>query len=305
MLALGAAAGAAISAPYPFVVPARAQSSPQSFRIGDAEITVVSDGAMSLPLAYVLPAEAPETVAKLLTPRGLGGDAYAAQVNITVIWLGSAVIVVDCGGGVDFVPTLGRFADRLELAGVKPDAVTHVIFTHAHPDHFWGLFDPLDDDTRFSKARHIMSSAERDHWLKPGVENTMPEAMKGITLGTARRLRSIAARVETVNAGTEVLPGITLVDTAGHTPGHVSVRLQSAGQSLLIGGDALSHPVVSFEKPEWVWGPDLEPQKAIATRRRLLDQLATDRTPLLGYHLPWPGLGRVERKDNAYRFVVG
>ena len=81
--------------------------------------------------------------------------------------------------------------------------------------------------------------------------------------------------------------------------------VSSNGQSLLVGGDALPHSIVSFERPDWPWGADLDPDKGIATRKSLLDRLAGDRTPLLGYHLPWPGLGRVERKDNAYRFVPG
>jgi glyoxylase-like metal-dependent hydrolase (beta-lactamase superfamily II) len=284
---------------------ARAQAVPHTFKLGSADITVISDGGMSLPLSYVLPKAEPKAVSALLDPRGLGGDAYAAQVNITVVRTGNALIVIDSGGGTDFVPTVGQFAERLEQAGIRAAEVTHVLFTHAHPDHFWGSIDALDDDSRFTNARHIMTAAERDHWLTPGIADRMPEALQGLTLGTARRIKAIAKRLDVAKPGAEVLAGVTLVDTAGHTPGHASVMLSFDGQSLLVGGDALSHPAVSFERPDWVWGPDLDPQQAIATRNRLLDQLATDRIPLLGYHLPWPGVGRVERKDSAYRFSQG
>jgi glyoxylase-like metal-dependent hydrolase (beta-lactamase superfamily II) len=282
-----------------------AQSAPHTFKLGTFEITVISDGGMSLPLSFILPKTDPQEAKGLLAKRGLGGDAYAAHVNVTVVKTGDALIVIDSGGTTDFMPTLGQFSDRLERAGVKVADVTHVILTHAHPDHFWGLIDPLDDDSRFTAARHILTTAERDHWLKPGVEDGVPESMKGITIGTTRRMKAVASRIDAVTADSEILSGVTLVSTAGHTPGHASVLLKSGGQSLLVGGDALSHPVVSFERPEWVWGADYDSQVAVSTRKRLLDFLATDRIAILGYHLPWPGIGRVERDGAAYRFVQG
>lgn len=285
--------------------PARAQATPHVFQLGTAEFTVVSDGKMSVPLSFVLPQADPQAVATLLASRGQSGSAYAAQINITIVKVAGAVIVIDSGGSTDFMPDMGRFADQLNLAGVKAADVTHMILTHAHPDHLWGLIDPLDDDSRFPDARHVMTIAERDHWLQPGIEDKAPDAMKGITLGIVRRLKSVAKRIDAVKSGAEILPGVTLVDTPGHTPGHTSVLFSFGGQSLLVGGDALSHPVVSFERPDWVWGADVDPQRAVATRKRLLDQLATDRVGLIGYHLPWPGLGRVERKDAGYRFVQG
>jgi glyoxylase-like metal-dependent hydrolase (beta-lactamase superfamily II) len=83
----------------------------------------------------------------------------------------------------------------------------------------------------------------------------------------------------------------------------MSVMVESGGERLLIGADALSHPAVSFARPDWRWGSDYDSDRAVATRKRLLDRLAGERIPLVGFHLPWPGHGMVERKDTAYRFV--
>jgi glyoxylase-like metal-dependent hydrolase (beta-lactamase superfamily II) len=94
-----------------------------------------------------------------------------------------------------------------------------------------------------------------------------------------------------------------LVDTPGHTPGHVSVLITSGTERLLVGGDVLTQSIISFQKPDWPWGPDMDADRAVTSRKRTLDMLATDRIPLLGYHLPWPGRGRVERNVGAYRFV--
>lgn len=295
-----AAAGACVPLlPYA----AFGQSDPHRFKVGAIEVTVISDGLMSLPLSFVLPAVEEKSARELLASRGLPVP-LSAQVNVVVLRTADRLILLDTGGTKDFMATIGDFADRFEAAGFKPDDVTDVVLTHAHPDHLWGAIDALDE-SRYAKARIHMSAVERDFWVKEGLAESMPDALKGMTAGSQRRLKIIKDQIVAAKPGAEVLPGLSLVDTAGHTPGHCSVLLNSNGQSLLVGGDALSNPVVSFERPEWPWGADLDPDKGIATRKSLLDRLAADRTPLLGYHLPWPGLGRVERKDSAYRFAAG
>jgi glyoxylase-like metal-dependent hydrolase (beta-lactamase superfamily II) len=104
-----------------------------------------------------------------------------------------------------------------------------------------------------------------------------------------------------VKPGDDVVSGVRVLATPGHTQGHVSLEV---GDGLVIGGDALTHPLISFRHPEWRPQSDHVPDLAAATRARLLDRLATDRTRLIGFHLPWPGVGYVERKDRAYRFVA-
>jgi glyoxylase-like metal-dependent hydrolase (beta-lactamase superfamily II) len=272
--------------------------------LGAFEITVVSDGSISLPFGLALPGRDPADVQVLYAAHGRTFEAFAGDVNVTLVRTPDALVAIDCGGGTDFMPTLGRYADNLERAGIAPDRVTHVVFTHAHPDHLWGVIDPLDGNSRFPNARHVMTAVERDHWLDPATETRMPEGLRGMAIGTARRLRELGDRIGTVAAGAEIVPGVALVDTGGHTPGHVSVLLTSGGERLLVGGDVLTNPIVSFAKPDWTWGTDADPARAATVRARTLDMLATDRVQLLGYHLPWPGLGRVERAGGAHRLVT-
>lgn len=280
-----------------------AQAAPVALKVGTVELTIISDGVMHIPLSFALPKVDAKSAGELLA-GSLAGDRLIAQVNVTVLRTADRLVLVDTGGSKDFTATIGGFAGRFELAGFKPEDVTDVVLTHAHPDHLWGAIDELDE-SRFAKARIHMSVAERDFWLRSGVAEGMPDAFKGMAAGTQRRLKLLESQITTAKPGTEVLPGLSLVDTAGHTPGHAAVLVTSGSQSLLIGGDVLSNPVVSFQNPEWVWGPDMDADRAVATRKVLLDRLSTDRTPLLGYHLPWPGLGRVERKDGAFRYVAG
>ena len=252
----------------------------------------------------MLPGREPAEIDAVFKSAGQTFAGVQSQINVAIVRTATETILVDAGGGPDFLPTLGKLQGHMEAAGLPPETVTKVILTHAHPDHLWGIIDPLTNDTMFEKAEHVMTAIERDFWLQADVDTRVAEAFRGMAAGTHRRLKMIAARIKAAKAGDEVAPGVQLVDTGGHTPGHVSVLVRSGNEQLLIGSDVLTQSVVSFAQPDWRWGPDMDSDRAVASRRRILDQLATDRTRLLGYHLPWPGLGYVERKDTAYRFVA-
>lgn len=284
--------------------PVLAATAAHSFKLGKADVTIITDGQFSLPKSFALAGRAEAEAAALFAKHSAAFELIA-ETNVTVVRLDGKVILIDTGAGPDFMPSLGKFSDNLEAAGIKAASITHVIFTHAHADHLWGVIDPLGDGTQFADARHVMSIAERDFWLKPGVEDRVPEAQKSMAVGIVRRIKGLAERIETVKPDAEIVPGVALIDTAGHTPGHVSVVVRSGSDELIVGGDALAQHIVSFAAPDWRWGPDLEPDRAIATRRKLLDRLATSKARLLGYHLPWPGVGRVEARDSAYRFIAG
>lgn len=295
-------AGAATASPG-LRSPLWAQAAAHKIGVGSFEVNILSDGTLLLPTSVALPGRDTGEVDALFAQAGLPAGGIIAQVNVAVVKTPDALILIDTGGGGDFMPGVGKLADALEGAGFAADAFTHVIFTHAHADHLWGVIDPFDGGTRFPNARHIMSVAEFGYWTKPGREADVPDLFKPMALGTARRLTAITERIEQRKSGDEIVPGVQLVDTAGHTPGHISVRLQSGNEQLLVGGDALSHALVSFSNPGWRWGSDMDAGQAITTRLRLLDQLASEKMILLGYHLPWPGLGRVERRDKHFRFV--
>lgn len=281
----------------------KAQASPHTLKVGSAEVTVLSDGDFSMPASFALPGRSENEIEAVYRRAGQTFASFKAEVNVVVIRHGAEVILVDTGAGPDFMPTLGRLPDRLEAAGIKPDSITKVVFTHAHADHLWGVIDPLGGSSLFENAEHIMNQGERDFWLRADVESKVAEPFKAMAVGTNRRLKSIAERVKVVAANAEIVPGLSLIETVGHTPGHVSVLLRSGSDQLLVGGDALANAVVSFAEPEWRWGSDMDHERAVKSRKTALDRLASEKTTLIGYHLPWPGVGRVERKDNSYRFV--
>lgn len=298
-----AAAGAAAAGAGAGSAPARAASGIHTTKLGPFEITVVSDGALELPMAFLLPKADKAEVDALLSKAGQDRAAAVAPLNVVLVKRGAETVMIDCGAGSGFVSTAGRMADALEKAGIATDSVTQLVFTHAHADHLWGVIDDLDE-VRFAKAAHIISAAEWDYWIDPVTASKVPEAFQALAAGSLRRLKLLEDRFEKVKGGHRIADGITVLDTPGHTPGHQSILLEAGTDRLLIGGDVIGHPVLSFERPDWHWGTDWDAEMGAKTRRRTLDMLATDKIGLLGYHLPWPGLARVVREGHSYRMAA-
>ena len=272
-----------------------------SFAAGDAELTVVSDGNLVLPAAFIFPDIAEAERNALLAENGLPTDTISPDCNISLLRSGDRLAIFDVGSGPNFMPTAGKLVDNLAEAGIDPAEITDVIFTHAHPDHFWGLTDELDE-LIFPEATYRMAQVEWDFWRAADTLDNMPEDRKSFVVGAQNRMPLIEERIELFAPGAEVFPGVEAVDTPGHTPGHVSFMVHGGGDPMLIGGDVLSN-TVSFARPDWHWGTDQDPALGAQTRKKLLDRLAADKVRLIGFHLPHPGNGMVEAKDGAYRFM--
>ena len=264
---------------------------------------VVSDGHFFLPTTYLLMPDSPaaERQAVLEAARPTN-DQFQLPNNVAVIRSQSDLILVDAGTGPRHQPTAGKLASNLAAVGIQPADITMVVLTHAHPDHLWGVLDATDKPI-YPKASYVIAAREWDAWFDPGV--TLPPAMKeraaSIVSGATNHLAHIKDKLRRVNGGDDIVSGVRVVETPGHTSGHISLELSGGG--LFISGDAVTHPIISFQYPSWKVPVDHDANTGVATRVRLLDRLATDKIRLIGAHLPFPGNGFVERKDGSYRFV--
>lgn len=292
--------GAAVAFPLARVDAAIA---PAMHKVGAIEISILSDGVLNVPLSFTLPETPRADAAALFKAHGLPETGAPAQTNVVLIKTGNERILVDAGSGPGFQPTAGKLQENLEAASIAPDSITKIVFTHGHADHLWGAIDDFGDNPRFPNASYVISATEWDFWTDPNTLSRVPDALKGMAAGTARVLKKIEAKIERRSGGATVAPGLSYLATPGHTPGHMSIGVQDGGQRLIIGGDVLLNTAVSFARPDWRVGSDFDRDQGIATRKRLLDQLAGERIPLIGFHLAWPGYGAVERSDAAYRFV--
>ncbi|MEL7463317.1 MAG: MBL fold metallo-hydrolase [Pseudomonadota bacterium] len=270
--------------------------------VGSATVTSVSDGSLVLPGAFFFEGLPSEEVAAILAAHDLTPDQLLPPCNLTLLQDGERAVLFDAGSGAGFMPSAGELVDSLDALGVAPEDVTHIVFTHGHPDHLWGVLDDFDDPV-FTEAEHIFGRAEWDYWRDPETVNVIGEARAAFAVGAARRLEAVEDAVRLIDDGEEVLPGVMAVATPGHTPGHMSFEVRSGSDAVLIGGDAIGNHHIAFARPDWASGSDQDPDMGAATRMRLMDRLVADRVDLMGFHLPNGGLGRVERKDGAYRFV--
>ena len=301
----GAAVGA-VSLAIGTVLPLRrARASAQTiYKAGDLEALVVSDGSFNLPTGFLIDPDAPPADREaLLQGPGQGREQLLLTNNVTLIRRQRDLILVDAGTGPRHQPTAGKLAENLIAAGIQPADITTVVLTHGHPDHLWGVLD-AGDNPIYPNASYVISGRELDLWADTNVLETLPSALpkERMVNGARNHLARIKDRVRTVRGGDEIVSGLRVIETPGHTPGHISVEL-AGGDGLIVAGDAITHAVISFQHPSWRVPVDHEADRGITTRLRLLDQLAADKRRLVAAHLPFPGTGFVERKNGVYHFV--
>ena len=273
-----------------------------SATLGMMRIDTLSDGHLVLPGDFILGGMPQDELAAILARHDLPRDRIEPPCNVTLMRDGANTVLFDAGAGPDFMPTAGKLMEAFDLLGLATDDITHVVFTHGHPDHLWGILDEFDEPL-FPNATLMMGQAEFDYWMDPGTVTSIGEARTTFAVGAKRRLEAIAELIGTFSDGVEILPGVAARATFGHTPGHMAFELRSGSESVMVVGDALNNHHVAFERPDWASGADQDPPAAAATRVAFLDQIAAAQMRIVGFHLPGGGIGRAERADGAYRFV--
>lgn len=273
-----------------------------SIALGEARLDILSDGYMEFPLTATAP-DGGDALRQLLQAHGESVEVVRVDCNLTLFRNKDQVVLFDVGAGPAFLPNTGLLTAALESMELEPSSVTHVVFTHAHPDHLWGLYDDFDELV-FANAQYLISRVERDFWIDPATIDRVPAQIQSFAVGAARLLGLIAERTTVFEFDQEVLPGILSIDTRGHTPGHTAFELRSGDHSAVVLGDALTHPVISFARPDLYRGTDQDQAQSAATRRRLLDRLVAEKSRIVGFHLPHPGVGSVERAGAHFRYIA-
>ncbi len=285
-------------------LPARAWSL-GTIEAGPLRIDSLSDGHLSLPGSFLFGDAPQEELAALLRAHGLAGipEQASPACNVTLLRDGARTVLFDAGSGSGFQPTAGELPAALEEIGVAPGDVSHVVFTHGHPDHLWGVLDDFDEPV-FTEAEHMIGRTEHAYWSDPETVTRIGEARASFAVGARRRLETIGADAFTLFEGeAEILPGVLSIPSFGHSPGHMSFAIATGAGQVLVAGDAITNDHMAFERPEWPFGSDQDEQMAARTRLRLLDRITAEEMTLIAFHIAHPGIGRAERTgENRYRF---
>jgi glyoxylase-like metal-dependent hydrolase (beta-lactamase superfamily II) len=264
-------------------------------RIGDIEVTTLSDGVLAAPLDVVLDMDKAE--AERLAGRT---GTVPISVNAFLLRLGTKWALVDAGSGNTMGPTLGKLPDNLRALGVAPETIETIFLTHLHPDHSNGLVDDAGQAI-YPNAEIVLHETEARFWLDRDPSTGESERIRRNIAKAAVTTAPYRRRMRLVREG-EAVPGVSAVPLAGHTPGHTGWLVQSRKDGLLIWGDVVHLAAIQVPRPETGLIYDVDPRAACATRERMFDRVAADKLRVGGAHMDFPGFGYIVRNGAGFRF---
>ena len=257
-----------------------------SFALGDMQVTALLAGTRTVdnPHSIFGLNVSDEEFAEVSEQAFIPTDKAQFFFTPTLVKTGEKLVLFDTGN------TGEDIAAALEAAGHTTDDVTTVVLTHMHGDHIGGLM--TGGKPTFAKADYVTGQVEYDAWAE--MNNDKFEA----------NVRPLADKMTFLKEGGDVASGITAREAFGHTPGHMTYMIGSGDKQMLLAADFANHYIWSVEHPEWDVKFDMDKQTAAASRKKILDMLAAERMPFLGYHMPFPAMGYIDKRDAGYRYVA-
>tara|TARA_R110002072_G_scaffold171703_5_gene325448 strand:- start:34418 stop:35266 length:849 start_codon:yes stop_codon:yes gene_type:complete len=281
----------------------------ETWKIGNVTITRVVDVLQDINLTMLIPEATPDNLEPMsgwLKPHFINEDGtIPLSIHTFLVESEGVKILVDtCIGNnkprplPDWNLRQGQFLEQLEEAGAKRESVDVVLCTHLHVDHV-GWNTVLENDRwvpTFANARYLIGKKEWEYWKNEddpfGAEAKQDSILPVIESGL----------VDFVDSSHEITSEVSLIPTPGHTPGHVSVKIESEGQRAVITGDLFHHPV-QFSRPKWKDIADVQSEIAEVSREAFMDQYS-ENTLVLGTHFAAPTAGRIVKDGGVYRFQV-
>jgi len=269
------------------------ETKPYRFNVGQFQCTVIRDGG-HMGTAGFLFANAPtEELNQVLKDYRLDAERIPSSWNCLLINTDSKKILLDTGIG----SMNGHLIESLHSQGVHEDQIDMVILSHGHPDHIGGCTD-ADGQLQFPNARYVISQAEWDFWT---AENNLTKLDDIFGEFARKNLPPLRERLDLVGDEGDILPGITIVPTPGHTPGHIGLELSSEGDHFFFLADAVLHPI-HVQYPNWTSKVDMDLEEVVKTRHSILERVAAQKALVLFYHFDFPALGYVRQEGKKWHW---
>ena len=279
------------------------------WRIGDVTVTRVVEIEATGGMSRIIPEATRERLQDIgwLYPHFVDESGrMRGSIHALIIETPDRTIMVDTCVGNDKLrgnrawnQLQTSFLDDMAKAGYELDRIDNVLCTHLHIDHV-GWNTMLVDDKwvpTFPKARYLMGQVEFDHWRQH------EDADQAVVMADSVTPVFDAGLVDLVATNHQICEQVSLIPTVGHTPGHVSVMINSQGEQAMITGDFIHHPC-QFAHPEWSASVDTDPVQSAQTRREVFSKYAETPTLIIGTHFHTPTAGHLKRDGDAYRLDV-
>ncbi len=270
------------------------------FKLGGAVITNLLEGHVVRGdfHPFVATNATADEVQSLANVHNLPYPALEHSFNTTLIETSGKLIAIDPGFGENSpMPSAGYFTQSLQAAGYTIDDVDIVLISHSHPDHIGNLM--TNGKPTFPNAQVVYGRTEFEYWKKG--ENI--SEMRQPTLGLFKKVAlPLEDNIHFIKPDDAIVPGLTAIQAYGHSAGHLAFHFESEGKELMMLNDTVAHFVASFAHPEWAFSMDDDPDAAAVSRRRLLERVATDNIPVIGFHIPFPSIGYVSTHNTGFQF---
>jgi len=262
--------------------------------VGDCEVTLLSDGQSTGKVGLLIGTTA--SILEECAPSGTFPMAY----NAFLVKTPEKNILIDTGTGT-------KLLDNLASVNVNPSDINVILITHMHGDHIGGLLK--DGKAAFPNAELYISQPEYDYWVGGGADTKMDESRREGFVQARKTVEAYKDRLKLFEPSSlddgnkkELIPFVTAISAYGHTSGHTMYMLSSKGDQMLFWGDLTHAMAIQMPYPKVALTYDVNPEKAIASRKEVLDYVSKNNIQIAGMHIPFPAMGKIKSEGTGYLF---
>jgi glyoxylase-like metal-dependent hydrolase (beta-lactamase superfamily II) len=272
------------------------------FNIGNFKCASILDTIDPLDYDFIFPDVPASSVLKLLEQLKLPTTCMFQITSLFIKTPKHNVLIdtgIGIGAGAGDGQNRGMLINNLKELSLSAEDIDTVILSHGHLDHVGGNVNS-SNKPNFPKARYFVNRKEWEWWESKPDLKPMSDIMRDEILAAVNKnLLSLRGKINLIDSGIDIIPGIQYLDTPGHTIGHSSVLISSGAEQLFYTGD-MFHNLLQLARPDWYVRFDHFPQRACEARIKALDRILSTNTKVFACHFPFPCVGKIIKQDSVF-----